>query len=587
VQAKLRAPETERLLREIVMLSDSDAHLSYILLRKCYLATVTFLIRNVGGEVMSEPLQRFDVTTLGALAAIIQEPSAAAAEAEEEAGGEREAREGDTWSALIEHAWAAPVERLAEGDYVAFTDLQREQSRLPVSAGGIGVYSAVTHREAAFLGRSVVALPLALNALSSQHRSWLRGQQAQGVGSVLLNTPLLSSMQAATLSLQRAGMQGAHMEEAGVPSHFQAWAVVGPGGAGPMATALLDLWLPQEIVEDEQAPVRVLEQSTKLQSALSTLRNELLVEEHRQHILGIPDDEDKTRLRHMARHGCQSSAGAMAYLGAPVTTNPDRTLAGGLFREAVRRSLGIERPVAPGTLCHFCNKPQTAAHAGMCNTGEQNNRHNRMVRTIAKCLTKDGGLQSVTTEDPAPFVGRAYAGRMDITIAGDQLNLTPVPGQEVRGGHQGQRVVMLDITIRHPWSVTVLAAAANNPGEAAQRGYSEKLTHYSDYDRTSYSLFPIAVGAFGYIHPVATNFFRKVAQYQHTKSGGIWPVSQCLTRWRQLISITLHRVMGESMARNLAKSKVPDHFGAVERAAAVAGYLRVHLLTPPQFLFRQ
>jgi hypothetical protein len=373
-----------------------------------------------------EELQRFDVGTMGALAAIIQEPSAVAMTIEEEGEHARAEIDRDRWDNLIHYAWTAPVQRFDDNGFVAFTELQREQARLPVSAGGIGVYSAATHSAAAFLGRSVEALPLALRALSPQHRAWFREHQAQG----LLTTPLLAHMREAIVALLEAGVQGGQIEDAGVPSQLQAWATAGPGGANPMAPALLDLWLPV-LADDngEQGPPIVLERGTKLQSVLSTLQGEVLLQEHRQRILSIPDDVAQTRLKHMARHASQSSTGAMAYLTAPMTTDPSRTLASGLFREAVRKSMGIERPVAPEMLCHFCNKTQTAEHARMCVNGSHNLRHNQMVAVIARGLTTDGGLQGVTTENPEPFVGSAVTGRMDITIAGEQLNLTPPPGQ--------------------------------------------------------------------------------------------------------------------------------------------------------------
>jgi hypothetical protein len=55
-----------------------------------------------------------------------------------------------------------------------------------------------------------------------------------------------------------------------------------------------------------------------------------------------------------------------------------------------------------------------------------------------------------------------------------------------------------------------------------------------------------------------------------------------MARWRQLISITLQRTIGEILSRNLARSLgaaavAPDPGG---RFALVDGYLRIHLLTP-------
>jgi hypothetical protein len=100
-----------------------------------------------------------------------------------------------------------------------------------------------------------------------------------------------------------------------------------------------------------------------------------------------------------------------------------------LFREALRHSLGIERP-PPGGLCcnENCQEAQTGSHARSCNrTGELNFRHNIMRDTVAALLTKTCGLAGVRKEDNQPFVDTMNGGsKMDITIEGGQMAMPSI-----------------------------------------------------------------------------------------------------------------------------------------------------------------
>jgi hypothetical protein len=204
---------------------------------------------------------------------------------------------------------------------------------------------------------------------------------------------------------------------------------------------------------------------------------------------------------------------------------------------------------------------------------------------LAAMLTAEGGLAGVALEDPAPFVGQALAGKMDITIPGMQLAFEATAARRRRrpAGAASPTAVLLDVTIRDETAPIYVKAAAQTQGHAAGIGYSEKHRHYAQhYDARRYTLFPIALETHGYLHPDSAAFFRSVSLYQHQRSGGNWPVSRCMARWRQLLSITLQRVVAQSMARNLGRSTTPAAAGGEQAdPSLVDGYLRVRLLTPP------
>jgi hypothetical protein len=152
----------------------------------------------------------------------------------------------------------------------------------------------------------------------------------------------------------------------------------------------------------------------------------------------------------MAQHGSQSSPGALAFLTVQPTTDLTRSLESSLWREACRKVMGLERPVAEGFTCHHCKGQQSAEHARRCNTGEQNYRHHTLVKVLSAALTQEGGLNGVERETAAPFAGAVVPGIMDIVVPAGEFTL-PHTEYGRAGGSGGPRAAMLDITIHDPW----------------------------------------------------------------------------------------------------------------------------------------
>jgi hypothetical protein len=616
VSARLREDGSTRLLRGLVELSDVDAALGYTLLRTCHLPVATFLSRNVGPSTMEDELSRFDMLTLGALAALIQEPAATSEEATT-----LQARDGefhvvpleDDWTATVRQVYstALPTAAATPGQrhtilhgHVALDPVQCAQVRLSLSSGGVALPSAVVHSPAAFLGRTLLALPTALEALSSHHRGVLREPDPVAVvagaladDSLLFSLPLLCHTRAAVQRLLAEGISQEDLQKAGCWSEILAWARGDGGSKRALINALLPsppppllpglaavpLMLPQRGVKQQAAFSECLDKRAtmayrnSLEPPVAPPRGQETAEEARMRL------ELKVKCQEMqAQHLSQSSPGALAFLSAPLSNDPNLTLEPGLFREAARRVLGIVRPVGEAVTCHKCGKAQSAAHVLRCsNTGQLNYRHHTMVRVLAAALTA-AGLLGVIQEDVAPFVDRGFDGSMDITIPGRQLALPRTP-ETAAGFHVNGRNALLDITIMDPSTSASRVRSALERGHTAGKGYGKKITHYSPhFDATRHTLFPISIELFGYLHPISKQFFSAVSLYQHNRSGGCWPISRCMARWRQLISITLQRTIGEILSRNLARSLgaaavAPDPGG---RFALVDGYLRIHLLTP-------
>ena len=125
--------------------------------------------------------------------------------------------------------------------------------------------------------------------------------------------------------------------------------------------------------------------ATTLQSTRSNKHIRALVRRVKTGVLvAVPDAPD--RLEAQARLKSQSGKGAMTYVQAPPCTGPGRTMQNDVFREALRRGVGIGRP-NPGGSCGAaaCSEVMTAAHSYSCNSGGQfGRRHNKVVFALKK-----------------------------------------------------------------------------------------------------------------------------------------------------------------------------------------------------------
>jgi hypothetical protein len=171
---------------------------------------------------------------------------------------------------------------------------------------------------------------------------------------------------------------------------------------------------------------------------------------------------------------------------------------------------------------------------------------------------------------------------MDITIPGGQLSLpyNGDPGTLDRrlGTHAPNRAVLLDTTIHDNTCASHVAQAAREPGSAARRGFEEKFTQYAGkYSQSQFTLFPLSVEHYGYVHDVGGSLLKAVAHYEHVRSGGMWPVSRALSRWRQLVSVALQAGLSSSVDMCLGNATGP--FSSVEM---VGQFLSRKLLVPPR-----
>jgi hypothetical protein len=585
IRERLRDDSSQRLLRELVLLSGEDAHLSYSLLRMCFLPLATFLSRNVGPSVMEPELMRFDGLVLGACAGLLQEPSAVTEDVFIQEG-EEVRKLPDDWTQTVSQVYSAELpavgaslreKEAALQNHVAFNGMQCAQIRLSLSSGGLGLPSAIASGPAAFLACTMGTLQTALAALSPAHRVALCAAQEGGSTALLLDTSYLRHVGSAVVRLLAEGITRQELEKVGCIPELVEWAGNEVGAGEALMRALLPPSGNEEPAGEAQA-LCLPQRGLKYQHAISEALEAHKRREYQHLIEALPLAEE--RKAHQARHLSQSGTGSHAFFSAPMSSDPDYTLEATVFREAGRRALALDRQVEPGTLCGACNAPQSAAHALRCvTTGENTFRHHSFVRIFAAALTK-AGLLGVKKEDEAPFVPRGFNGKMDITFPGHQFPLPPT-ANTAPGLHAPARAALLDFTLRDVTANSVINQASTTRGHAASMGIAQKNRHYlGHFDSTTYTLFTISLESYGYLHPSSAALFRALSLYQHNRSGGIWPVGRCMARWRHLFSITLQRVLSESLSRNLARSNGPAHVGAPERVVLVDGYLRVRLLTP-------
>ena len=278
-----------------------------------------------------------------------------------------------------------------------------------------------------------------------------------------------------------------------------------------------------------------------------------------------------------ARWLSQSVKGAMACFGVHPSTDADFRFPSGVFRETARRALGEERP-DPGGICgnNGCTEIATAAHSRTCTKGaEYTRRHNICVHAMESAARKETGLQGVEVEKSHMFlahVGQAL--RMDIVIQKDQLN-TAERGKP-SNLHLGQ---LWDHTYPDGTANKYRARAARVAGYAAEYAAKGKHTKYrGKFAADQYTFLPFAVDQFGAACSDAHSLIRALALKQSQNSGGVWPLSQCVARWRQRMSVALQRAVSESVARSLARCTEPSQVGGPRPHPSQ--YLAVALLVP-------
>jgi hypothetical protein len=579
VCARLRNPENDRFLHELVRLKHPDPHLSYTLLRLCYLPGAMFLARNLGPEQCEEELMRFDMLTLGALAAILQEPSM-----------ETDGAADDDWSATVRHARSTPVpapgpdgprEVDALRQHVTLPSHACMQVRLSFGNGGLGLPSMAARAPVAFLGRMLDTLEGALAIVPAEHRHRLQAGLADAAGQGAGGAPLLSTLplqqvRRSLLQLHAAGVSWEQLGEAGVPSAWLDWAQDKEGSAEALMAHLLPVAAGGEYAE---APLP--RHGARHQARLNSCFEEAEKRRYDAAVASVADRDN--RLATQSRANSQAHAGSMAFLTVLPTFDPQRSLPPHQFREAGRRAVGEERPVMEAARCSkpgCARQPLTGSHGRRCPGGFQF-RHDLIKNRVVRGL-KDSGLIGVLTEDHSPFVRVEGGQRMDITIPGGQLSLPfngdPETLQPRYGANAPARAVLLDITLHDNTCATHLERAARESGHAAQLGYLEKFNQYGgSYSRHAYTLFPLSIEHHGYVHDVGGALLKAVAHYEHVRSGGMWPVSRALTRWRQLVSVALQAGLSTSVDMCLGNA-----IGPFSNRQMVGGFLTRKFLVPPR-----
>jgi hypothetical protein len=593
--ARLRSEGSDRLLSELVALSRRDTHLSYLLLRLCYLPLATFVMRTVGPTALREELLRFDMLTLGAMAGIMQEPEVV----ENGPGGAQR----DSWQACVDFIRAAPPPNSPEEGrrHVALSARACQQIRLGFASGGLGIGATASRCAAAFLGRMLATLEPALQAFPAPLRRLLLEPQTEGEASRLMATDLMQQVRISLHCLEGLGVGSVQLAAAGVT---QEWIGLKEGEGSAAAGERLGAALCPPAVEGQENPA--YHPPPLGQRFQKSLQQQLaLVEEERfEGQLAAIADESERRVA-QSRHGSQASAGAMAWTTTFPASGPELGMTSRTEREVMRQAVGEERLIQQGTKCGTanCRADQSCAHACRCATsGETTGRHNKLrdvvIRQLIRC-----GLRTLK-EDSGPFIPYGGAMRMDAVVGGGQGLLLPSMasegrGRERRGRQQGDNspnnTALLDFTILDGTAGGHLEQSAREPGFATVVGFQAKIGHYLPpgrklFDATSHTLIPIVMDRHGFMHPESAKFFQQVAKFESASSGGVWPVGRCMSKWRQLLSVTLQRAVVEGMERNLSKSQgiLRQETRQGEKVVKVVvglekinGYLSVRLLQPP------
>jgi len=322
-----------------------------------------------------------------------------------------------------------------------------------------------------------------------------------------------------------------------------------------------------------QAAVNRLCAGTYKQRYLATARAELA--------------DEPALLQTLARYRSLSSKGGTAVLTVLPSSCKDSTIEPEHLREVLRRFVGQERPAINGICAaDTCAHPQTGPHARSCSkTGEHNFRHNGLRDEIAGWLTRVCKVGGVRTEDHQPFVDHGHADlKMDITVPAKQIAWPTLDndGKCYRPPRNTDKdkTALIDLVCCDPTTASHIAAgSAAFSGAAARKSAKAKFNKYRrgiHYYGASFFLLPLALELFGYLGTHAQAFIKAVAAKESGVSGR--PLSVCIRRWRQRISLALQRAVSVTVARNYARTRVVPGTG---EAADVAAHMQVWLLAPP------
>ena len=534
-------------------------------------------------------LRRFDASSLGALAAIMQETtiSDGALDPDDVNGGTDDVR------TLLQHVRSEDWDSIVP---VAFTEVQRMQIRLKQSSGGLGIASMTQRSDAAFIGRMIAVLEPALRGLRAPQRLLLHSGLLQLPSVQHIRTSLHSIINDGVLleDLSRcaklpAGWAGLLAEGDAGSSLLDALSLDGVYRPLLAPAPPIDLSAAGAIAGEPAAATSTRQDKTRHpQAAITVLLERVRASALLENFKELADEAE--RLMACARFRSQCGPGSMSFTTAWPSNDHTLTLASPELREALRRAIDIERPTTglcgggTGTDEHRCDEKLSGAHARSCvKTGEHNYRHHMSRNMVASQVTR-AGIPGVSMEDHEPFVcGSDSDKRMDIVVPGGVM-VAPRPldadGNRIQlraPDTDGQRAMLLDICHPDPTCHSLRTQAAVIDGSAALFHTKAKFTHYMHrFDASSHTLIPFVVEVFGRTSPHVQKFLQAISLYQCTSDQcDAWPFSFFMNQWRQRISVVLQRSVSKSVSRCFARTRKDP---AVTAAPDATAYLRVRLL---------
>ena len=173
---------------------------------------------------------------------------------------------------------------------------------------------------------------------------------------------------------------------------------------------------------------------------------------------------------------------------------------------------------------------------------------------MQKGMETQAGMTGLDIESRTAFLQHVTEDlRMDIAEPGNQLN-TAKKGQQ-SNAHLRH---LIDHVYPDGTCAKFRKQAAVTAGHAALVWAKAKHTKYHrKFAADQYTLIPFALDQFGAACEEAHGLIHALATRQSQRSGGVWPVSQCIARWRQRTSVALQRAVSESVDRTLSRTRQP------------------------------
>lgn len=209
-----------------------------------------------------------------------------------------------------------------------------------------------------------------------------------------------------------------------------------------------------------------------------------------------------------------------------------------VFRTSLLTYLGCDYSFIPIGLCCDCKNAtpisKNGDHFHSCAKGvERINKHDK-IRDLTISLATQGGIKcSLEPKHCFPLQSGKYK-----NIRPDACLFNP----HLSGSVDGSKPILLDISITHPCTKSIVDKAAKERLAAADTAYKDKIKKYitdvnDEISKGNLDFLPIIFESFGAVHPISLELISKLIKKASVNTGIPFHILKCY--WLRRFAVTL------------------------------------------------